>query len=272
MKYFKEGNEIYRLSVFPVEEAESPRDYDGNIGHMYIWWNRYLLGDENPYESPYDMLAELIETKVPEDKLLEYAKSDNSNLLIEFNEREKAWFLFDKKTDYYLADEPEEKDLVPYIAEALDFKSSIEVLGYADIVMLPLYAYEHGGITISASYGYPYSDRWDGGQCGYIWTDKETTKEWVGGYEEDGIFFELTEQNWKTCAIQNMLDEVKTYDQYLQGEVYGYELEKLVDGEWDYVDSCSGFYSDKWGDELYRELAGEVTGEKLYNTQAEAAA
>ena len=35
-----------------------------------------------------------------------------------------------------------------------------------EIVYLPIYAYEHGGITISTA---PYSCRWDSGQVGVIY-------------------------------------------------------------------------------------------------------
>ena len=42
-----------------------------------------------------------------------------------------------------------------------------------DIISLPLYVYEHSGITMSTGSGYPYNDRWDAGCAGFIYITKE---------------------------------------------------------------------------------------------------
>ena len=73
-----------------------------------------------------------------------------------------------------------------------------------------------------------------------------------------------------------MDDEVKLYDQYLQGDCYGYIIDELGmddqasleskmnllsedDMEWDEnKESCWGFFSSKWGDELIEEIAREA--------------
>ena len=49
---------------------------------------------------------------------------------------------------------------------------------------------------------------------------------------------------------------------WLTGQVYGYILEKWDGYDWIDEESCWGFYSDKWGDELAREIANDsITGE-----------
>ena len=100
-------------------------------------------------------------------------------------------------------------------------------------VILPLYLYDHSGLTISTDNGhYPFTDRWDSGQIGYIYAIKETIiKEW-------GKTGKLTRTN-KTKALRHLQDEVKTYDQYLTGDVYGYTI---TDPQGDIIDSCWGFY------------------------------
>jgi hypothetical protein len=61
------------------------------------------------------------------------------------------------------------------------------------------------------------------------------------------------EYGWKTLTkarrkkIEEYLrSEVKTYDDYLTGQVYGYTVEKLdnATGEWEQEDSCWGFFGD----------------------------
>ena len=42
------------------------------------------------------------------------------------------------------------------------------------------------------------------------------------------------------------------------------------DMNWDeHTDSCWGFYSDKWGDDLLEEIAREVTDSKLFESLEE---
>ena len=110
--------------------------------------------------------------------------------------------------------------------------------------------YDHGGITISTSNGYPYNDRWDGGRIGFIYVAKETILKEIAN---------ANEVNWTAIADEVIENEMETYDQYLRGDVYWFRLEKKVVkqdlcphcGEVirEYetakeVDSCGGFYGD----------------------------
>lgn len=64
-------------------------------------------------------------------------------------------------------------------------------------------------------------------------------------------------RNWKKIAYADMQGEVDVYDQYLTGEVYGVITEEYnaEDDDWEEKDSCWGFFNDKWGDELIKEIA-----------------
>lgn len=105
-------------------------------------------------------------------------------------------------------------------------------------VILPLYLYDHGGITISTS---SFSCRWDSAQIGFIFVSKEKLrKEYNTKRITKGIIVKAT----------NVLEgEVETYDQYLTGEVYGYRVSKIsVCNEGhehsEEVDSCWGYYGE----------------------------
>lgn len=92
------------------------------------------------------------------------------------------------------------------------------------IVSLPLYLYDHSGISMSCS---EFSDKWDSGQVGFIYvTDEKVSEEWGGD---------------RDAAIRYLKGEVEEYDAYLTGQVFLYEILDL-DGEC--VDSCSGFYGE----------------------------
>jgi len=117
------------------------------------------------------------------------------------------------------------------------------------IKIYPIYLYDHSGITISISGEYPYNDRWDGGISGFIIAERETIEE--AGCDWNNVY-EIAKA------------EVDNYDMYLVGDVYGYIEDKyLGDDEWEEnVDSCWGFYSRKWGEELATEILGELITEE----------
>lgn len=101
---------------------------------------------------------------------------------------------------------------------------------------LPLYLYDHGGIIMSTS---PFSCRWDSGQVGFIYVTKQDI---VKEYGDDS-------EETRKRVLSYLESEVKTYDQYLTGQVYGYELveiEKCNLGHMheEVIDSCYGFYGD----------------------------
>ena len=82
--------------------------------------------------------------------------------------------------------------------------------------ILPIYMYDHSGITLKTT---PFSCPWDSGQLGFIYASRD-----VEGY---------------TDMLAGLEAEVRTYSQYLNGEVYGFDI---IDEIGEIVDSCFGFY------------------------------
>lgn len=83
-------------------------------------------------------------------------------------------------------------------------------------VILPLYLYDHSGITMSYNCTYPYNDRWDAGQVGYIYVTKENVRK---EYSVKAISKKMLER-----VTKYLEGEVKTYDMYLRGDVYGFQI------------------------------------------------
>ena len=94
-------------------------------------------------------------------------------------------------------------------------------------ILLPLYMYEHSGIALSLGREYPFNCRWDSGQLGYILIDRQWMREFFG----KKYFTEKMRKRMLLAAEDN----VKLYNQYLSGDVYGYNVEETGD-------SCWGFY------------------------------
>jgi hypothetical protein len=109
-------------------------------------------------------------------------------------------------------------------------------------VVLPLYLYDHSGITMSTgSFGCP----WDSGQVGYIVATPEAIRK---NFMTKRITKKIRE-NAEAC----LRGEVKTYDDYLTGNVWGYTIESVKDcescgqkthGDEEVDDSCWGFFGD----------------------------
>ena len=95
-------------------------------------------------------------------------------------------------------------------------------------VILPLYMYDHSGISISTS---PFGCRWDSGQIGFVLVSKKQALEEFGG---------VRVSSKKKVKIESIIEaEVETYTQYVEGEVYGFQI---IDEDNEVIDSCYGFY------------------------------
>jgi len=116
-------------------------------------------------------------------------------------------------------------------------------------VILPLYLYDHSGITMNTT---GFSCGWDSGQVGWIFVSKKKVRK---EYSVKRINKKLKER-----ITGYLINEVKTYDQYLTGEVYGYKISKITKCDLGHehteeLDSCCGFYGEE---ECLKEAEGIV--------------
>jgi len=96
------------------------------------------------------------------------------------------------------------------------------------VVILPLYLYNHSGITMNTT---GFSDPWDSGQVGFIYARREDV---LKEFNVKRVTKKLRDKIEKILEV-----EVKTYDQYLTGDVWTFDIENE---EGECVDSCGGFY------------------------------
>lgn len=83
-----------------------------------------------------------------------------------------------------------------------------------DHIVLPLYLYNHSGITINTS---GFSCPWDGGRIGVIYVSLAAVKKEYG--------YKRISSKIRQKVIEVLKSEVKIYDSYISGEVYGYTIE-----------------------------------------------
>ena len=89
--------------------------------------------------------------------------------------------------------------------------------------VLPVWAYVHSGITLAAAKTNPFSCPWDSGQSGWAYVTPPQMKLFYG---DD-----------KAAALADLKVAVEGFSNYLQGEIYGWQLR--VDDVC--VDSCYGY-------------------------------
>lgn len=142
----------------------------------------------------------------------------------------KRYDLGDKKTEEY------EKD-------PQEFKKWIERHTGKDIISLPLFLFDHSGITMSttnSNFQACDPQKWDWGLIGWTYIAKDDIRNECGK--------KRVSKSLAAKAKDLLRYEVKTYDDYLTGRVYGYQIvkdnPKVEDDEQKILDSCWGFYGD----------------------------
>lgn len=172
---------------------DSPRDWS-NVGVMACKHSRYELGDDSA-----------------------------SDVLREYETYREEWDPEDIDTEDFAADS---------VFEPLSITEWLIKYRGASVV-LPLYLYDHSGLSMSTGTFAEDSQGWDTSLVGVIFDTEETRK-------DTGVSLEHVEEA--------LSQEVETYSQYLRGEVYGYTIERVKtcnmgEEHRETVDSCYGYYS-----------------------------
>jgi hypothetical protein len=196
----EDGRRLF-VSIDHDECDCDPREWD-NVGIMACWHRNYNLGDEQPKSRPEEWMRDLA-----------CALDDTLEDRIWYWESGNGWT--------YLAANYEDPVAV------CDAKISNLVDGALDKhvpVMLPLYLYDHSGITMNTS---GFSCPWDSGQVGWIYATREKILE-----EQSAKRLTKRMVEW---ARRLLIAEVEEYDHYLTGNVWGYSI-KVV--RYDKCESC----------------------------------
>jgi len=116
--------------------------------------------------------------------------------------------------------------------EIFDYTNKTKRMFYKGYYVFVLNTYIHSGVSLSLGNTYPFNDRWDVSTTGYVLVKR--TKGW----------------SWtKDKAYKIAESEVEVWNQYLSGEVYGYNSE---------TGGCCGFYGDKGRKQMIEEAKSEI--------------
>ena len=110
-------------------------------------------------------------------------------------------------------------------------------------ILLPLYLYDHSGITMSTG---PFWCPWDSGQVGWIYVTAEKIR-------QEYSVKRISHAN-RTRARQVLEGEVQTYDQYLTGDVWGF----VIEHEGAHLESCFGMFGRGYCQQQAEEAAKHI--------------
>lgn len=234
---------------------------EGHLGTMSCRHRRYVLGDEQ-IDDPAEFMEKLAASADKDDLLgrLETRREDTRERLSRMDD---AGVLEREHSDLY--------DLLDNRFDARRDKLVARLLEER-VVMLPLYLYDHGGITINTT---GFHCPWDSGQVGWIHTTVKNAFDilsaegllhvlfpgriiWDTDVSPNRPVFEGEDMGEAWAALKEAMDtgvpndtflhavraslraEVKEFDNYLTGNVWGYTLHGLASDDlpegWDDMD------------------------------------
>ena len=113
-----------------------------------------------------------------------------------------------------------------------------ELIKRGALEILPVYMYDHSGITINTTgYGGPF----DSGQIGFVYVTRASLELCMG--------WERITAVRRIKIKETLLQDVAHYDSFLRGAVYNWVLEVQTCEKcdtWQHEDSCCEFIGDDW--------------------------
>ena len=197
MPYYTKQVDDITLTIDPDPDSDwSPRD-DDNFGIMICMHRRYELGDKFHYDLPEGVA---------------YHFDDDGNWLEDPDQQDENGVYVNVPCCVRGQGEFDDK----YDMAATYSQWFLKTVQKEGGIVLPLYLYDHGGITISTS---AFQCTWDSGQVGYIYVTKAKIIENYGDDSDES----------KARATDLMVGEVKEYAMFIEGDIWKYEITTGVD-------------------------------------------
>lgn len=207
-------NGVCTLKIVSDDDPQNPREFFDHAGTMVCFHHKYTLGDKTHYD-----FKQGFELWPDKDTVQLYVESLADSEFLTVEQYMESYYpggwlgqVFENEMGFWSNCNDLSLEDAPWFARAIVDNGG---------VVLPLFLYDHGGITMSTG---AFCCSWDSGQVGFIYITKE--KMAVEGWD-------------KEHATKYLQGEVEEYDQYLTGDVWGYVVEADDGTE---VESCWGFY------------------------------
>ena len=197
--FWNEGGKAHMLHIQHDGDAPDPRKDMDHFTKMACFHPRHSLGDEDCGSAAGPFWAGLVRDGVPDAEILQAARSGRIRVPCEPD------------------DEPsDDGEMLEAVYDWIedgdgDAVAAAMLLLEGRIACLPLWLYDHSGLTVSCgARSYPYNDRFDSSALG-----------WIVALRSD-VLDELRcgESDWEAKAEEYMRSEVDTYDRWLRGDTW----------------------------------------------------
>lgn len=245
----------YEINIYYDEfQQDSPREWD-NVATFVCEHRRYNLGDIQNIEG---VIQELFDKYVsPEDIIKKFCENKKAKLVEDDDEK---YYEYEYKYDTYQHTVCIPADDVDYcaaeMAESFSEREKLDMIeATGEIVWLPISMYDHSGITIwLGGKGGHVDAQWDCSTIGFAYVEKCTAeKEGALRADKNGLY--NGHKSWQEWAYAMMENEMKIYNQYVTGEVFGYTIEG---GDGYCSNSCWGFYGTDEIPRMIEEAKAEI--------------
>ena len=229
----------YDISVRYYDSPESPRIWD-NVVTFVCSHRQYTLGDRQDMD---DCINELFDKHVNAKNIVAYfIKSRNArwvqNGTEDYDGPYDKYLEWNDGKDYFGVDEgtPDEDIAYNNINDELTNGEKLKLIKQSGNVIISLISmYEHSGIALQLGVDTSCVDSiWDWSWVGFAYVEKDMAKR--EHMLDPGDYYN---HDWKAWASDRIKDEIYVYNKYLQGEVYGYNIENGTDN---FEASCWGYF------------------------------
>ena len=244
----------FTIEIWRDDYAESPRAWD-NVATFVCEHRNYNFGDEHDIDSAVN---ELFDKYATPKAIIDYFVKTRGAKIVEDEdgkfyeyEMEYSW----GKSTYHIDMEQSDEDIA---AEMTDDFSTMEKLRLAaasgEFVWRPISIYDHSGVSIWLGGTAGHVDaQWDCSTIGFAYVEKCTAeKEWISSDKY---------KTWQEWANHIMEAEMDVYDDYVEGNCYGWSIKDEDD---DVIDSCGGYLGRDNIEEMFKDAQGEIDAEIEY--------
>lgn len=216
--FYEEDYRGCKIQLTCDTDPESPREWD-NLGTMRCWHSRYNLGDK-PYRASKD----------PQEFL--------TSLALLVSKTFCKWDAMREQAEYRYC---EHDGVMQRILGRWIHHRDKALEAY---VILPLYLYDHSGITMSTS---QFSCPWDSGQVGFIYCPLDKAIAWYGlpagsTWDTPVVAYGESAATLRDRVTETLISEVGLYDSFLTGDVVSFDA---LDESGEILNSVGGYYPDR---------------------------
>ena len=222
----------FTIKIWSDEYAENPREW-GNRATFVCEHRNYSLGDEHDIDSAVN---ELFDKYATPEAIIAYFVKERGAKIIDDEGKKYEYTIRHSWGDctYYIDAEQPEDCIAAEMAEDFSTMEKLELAAASgEFVWRPISIHDHSGVSMWLGGTAGHVDaQWDCSTIGFAYVEKCTA-------EKENWSQSDKYKTWQEWANHIMEAEMKVYDEYVEGNCYGWCIKDEND---DVVDSCGGYY------------------------------